>query len=252
MGDETKNPGALTGGATSLTVGGFNAIGTTDTWRTGDVMQNVPGTFDWNSPSQIYESNSLVTDAGAQQMNSAFESGASQIAGGAGNDMAVAGAVGSIAQSIGSALSSYYASRAAKKVAAAQERIERANAQINELAAHMALQRSAWNIGQITMRAGRIKAAQKVRQGASGTRVGVGSNAEMLASTDTMKEIDVNQEYVNGYREAWNIRLQGTQASMRASAAGAYASTISPVGSALMTGVNGLLKTYKDYRKEFS
>ena len=252
---ENNNPGALSGGPSSLTIGGFNAIGTEETWRTGDVMQNVPGTFDFDTPSQIYESNSLVTDAGAQQMNEAFQSDAAQIASGSGGfgiSPGVAGAVGSIAQSLGSMASTYFQAKAAKKVAAAQERIEKANARVSELAAQMALQRSAWNIGQLSMRAERIKAGQKVRQGASGTRVGVGSNAEVLASTDIMKEIDINQEYVNGYREAWNVRLSGVQARMRATAAGGYGASISPIGSSLMVGASGLLKTYKEYSKELS
>jgi hypothetical protein len=253
MADEkTQNPAALSGGAASLTQGGFNAIGQPEAWSTGDVMQNVPGTFDWDVPTNLYESNSLTTQVGADQMNAEFAQSVSQGGGGLGISPGVAGAVGSIAQSLGSMASTYFQAKAAKKVAAAQERIERANQQVAELAAHMALQRSAWNIGQLSMRAARIKAGQKTHQGASGTRIGVGSNAEVLASTDIMKEIDINQEYVNGYREAWNVRLNGVQAGMRATAAGAYGASISPIGSSLMVGASGLLKTYKEYSKELS
>ena len=42
--------------------------------------------------------------------------------------------------------------------------------------------------------------------GASGVKVGVGNSKEVLASTEIIKQIDVNQQYVNGYREAWGIR----------------------------------------------
>jgi hypothetical protein len=252
MADTNQNPVALSGGATSLTQIGFNAIGQPEAWSTGDVMQNVPGTYDWETPINLYESNSLTTQAGVDQMNAEFTQSVSEQGGGFGISPGVAGAVGSIAQSLGSMASAYFQAKAAKKVAAAQERIERANQRVAELAAHMTLQRSAWNIGQLSMRAAKIKAGQKVQQGASGTRIGVGSNAEALASTDIMKEIDINQEYVNGYREAWNVRLNGVQAGMRATAAGAYGASISPIGTSLLVGASGLLKTYKDYSKELS
>lgn len=259
MADTTQNPVALTGGAPSLFQGGFNAIGPAEYglgapsyWKQDSLGAGADTAYDWQlrmpDPTQP-EGLRVPNNFDADSLGTGGGSGGS---GGADNAFAVAGAVSSIAQSLGSMASTYFQAKAAKKVAAAQERIEKANQQVAELAAHMALQRSAWNIGQLSMRAAQIKASQRVSQGASGTRVGVGSNAAILASTDIMKEIDINQEYVNGYREAWSVRMHGVQASMRATAAGAYGASISPAASSFVTGVNGLLQTYKDYRKEFS
>ena len=132
-----------------------------------------------------------------------------------------------------------------------QAEIEERNRQMAELSAHMALQQSNWYISQKTQQAGQLKATQRVRMGASGVKVGVGNSKEVLASTEIIKQIDVNQQYVNGYREAWGIRSRGLGSAMQASAARSYASSISPIGSALATVPGALLQTYKTWHKEF-
>lgn len=178
--------------------------------------------------------------------------------------IATANAVGGIASALGGAFSAYFNTKTRKAVAGyqaqiaeSQARIEETNARMAELSAHMALERSNWEIGRLSMRASQIKSKQRVAQAANGVRVGVGSAAVQTASTELMKEIDINQQYVNGYRAAWQLRTQGTQAKMRAIAARSHAATyrlgasaMSPIGSAVAVGAAGLLQAYRGYRKD--
>jgi hypothetical protein len=165
--------------------------------------------------------------------------------------LATYGAGASIASAVASMFGAYFQAKSRKKVAMYQAEIEERNRQMAELSAHMALQQSNWYISQKTQQAGQLKATQRVRMGASGVKVGVGNSKEVLASTEIIKQIDVNQQYVNGYREAWGIRSRGLGSAMQASAARSYASSISPIGSALATVPGALLQTYKTWHKEF-
>ncbi len=166
-------------------------------------------------------------------------------------ELATYGAGASIVSAVASMFGTYFQAKAQKKVAMYQAQIEERNRQMAELSAHMALQQSNWYISQRTQQAGQAKAEQKTRMGASGLKVGVGSSKEVLASTEVIKQIDVNQLYVNGYREAWGIRARGLGSAMQATATRSYASSISPIGSALSTLPGNLLQTYKTWHKEF-
>lgn len=63
-------------------------------------------------------------------------------------------------------------------------------------------------IGQLTMRAGKIKAAQRASQAARGVVLGYGSTAEEIATTDLMKETDAITINVNATRAAEASRVQ--------------------------------------------
>lgn len=165
--------------------------------------------------------------------------------------LATYGVGASIVSAVASMFSTYFQAKSQKKVATYQAEMEERNRQMAELSAHMALQQSNWNISQRTQQAGQLKAAQRVRMGASGVKVGVGNSKEVLASTEIIKQIDVNQLVVNGYREAWGIRSRGLGNAMQATATRSYASSINPIGSALATVPNALLQTYKTWDKEF-
>ena len=63
-------------------------------------------------------------------------------------------------------------------------------------------------IGQVTMRAGKIKSAQKASQAARGISLGYGSTAEEIATTDLMKEMDAITIETNSVRAANAARTQ--------------------------------------------
>lgn len=63
-------------------------------------------------------------------------------------------------------------------------------------------------IGQLTMRAGKIKSAQRASQAARGIVAGVGSAAEEIATTDLTKEMDAITINVNATRAAESARVQ--------------------------------------------
>lgn len=155
-----------------------------------------------------------------------------------------------VANAISQAASSYYSTKVAKYTAEAQARIQEANARKAELSALSALNQSQWRIMGLTQRAGQIKSAQKGAMAANGIRIGVGSSARVLATTDIMKEIDVNNEYANGYRAAWGYRIQGTQSNLNAMASRSYAKSASALGSGMASLSGGLLQAYNVYQKE--
>ena len=55
--------------------------------------------------------------------------------------------------------------------------------------------------------------------GANGVRIGSGSTAEVLASTDMMKKLDMNTVKLNAISSAWGYKAQGIQASNAGSVA---------------------------------
>ena len=62
-----------------------------------------------------------------------------------------------------------------------------------------------------TMRAGRVKQQQKVALAANGLAIGVGSAAELQASTDIIKKIDLQRIESNAKAEATDPRRQITK-----------------------------------------
>lgn len=165
-------------------------------------------------------------------------------------DVPTINALGSIATSIGNAVMGFNASKTNKIVAQYQAQIQDNNARMAELSALSALNQSQWKIAALTMRAGKVKSSQKVAMAANGIRVGRGSSAELLATTELMKRIDVNTEYANGYRAAWGYRLNAIQAGMKASALRGTARSASPMAAGASYLTAGILDTYKNYMKE--
>lgn len=165
-------------------------------------------------------------------------------------DVPTINALGSIATSIGNAVMGFNASKTNKIVAQYQAQIQDNNARMAELSALSALNQSQWKIAALTMRAGKVKSSQKVAMAANGIRVGRGSSAELLATTELMKRIDVNTEYANGYRAAWGYRLNAIQAGMKASALRGTSRSASPMAAGASYLTAGILDTYKNYMKE--
>lgn len=107
------------------------------------------------------------------------------------------------------ALGSFGISKHSNAAAQAQANIARINAQMMERQYQATLRASEKAIVSKTMAAGHVKSAQRVALAANGIAVGEGSAAEMQASTDIVKEMDVNQIKSNALSEAWGYRWKG-------------------------------------------
>jgi hypothetical protein len=84
-----------------------------------------------------------------------------------------------------------------------------------------------------TMRAGQVKGAQRASMAANGIDLGVGSAAEVLTTTDLMKENDVKNLTLNAIRSAWGHRVEATNHTNAANMKRAGVSTINSTARAI-------------------
>lgn len=142
--------------------------------------------------------------------------------------------------SIGSALAgmvgTYYSAESRKNNLHYQARMAEINGRISELAAQGEMLRGERAIADVTMRAGRVKSAARVAMAANGIDMGEGNAVEIQASTDLLKEMDVNTIRANAVRAAWGHRMNAVDASNQARSADASADGINP-GSAAATSL---------------
>lgn len=116
-----------------------------------------------------------------------------------------------IAQGIGntiSAFGSFGITRSQNAIAQSQANIARINAQKMRMQYESTLRASEKDVQRTTMAAGRVKSSQRAALAANGIAIGEGSAAELVASTDIVKEIDVNQIKANATQQAWGYRMQ--------------------------------------------
>ena len=116
-----------------------------------------------------------------------------------------------IAQGIANTISAFGSLSITKHnnaIAQSQANIARINAQMMERQYESTLRSSERAITQKTMAAGQAKASQRAALAANGIAVGEGSAAELQASTDIVKEMDVNQIKANALSQAWGYKTQ--------------------------------------------
>lgn len=82
------------------------------------------------------------------------------------------------------------------------------NARLMEFGAQQELQKGAADVAKLTLQAGQVKSSQRASMAANGIDIGQGSAAEVQASTDVMKQIDVNTLTANAIRSAFGYRQQ--------------------------------------------
>lgn len=156
-----------------------------------------------------------------------------------------------IGQAIGSLYGAWSTGRTLKYVGEKQAQIAEDNRQRGQMAAESVFRQAESQIAQLTYRAGQVKAKQRTAYGANGVAVGVGSSAEVLASTDLMKELDVDTARMNALSAAWGYKNQAVQAGAQAAqfqAAGSYASKAAAgqgFGSLLEGGMLAADRWYK-------
>ena len=93
------------------------------------------------------------------------------------------------------------------------------SARMAELGAQQALYAGESQIAQLTRRAGQIKAQQRAGFAASGVAVGVGNSAEVMTSTDVMKEVDSRTAKLNALQASWGYRRQAMMLDAQSKAA---------------------------------
>lgn len=137
-----------------------------------------------------------------------------------------------IGGAVSTALGAYYDASIQKQSAKHTAAMATINARVAELGAQSALLQGKSEVAKLTQQAGRLKSTQKARLAANGVDLGVGNAAEVQASTDMMKEIDVNTIQSNAFRSAWGQRVQAQNYLNQADAARITAKGINPYMSA--------------------
>jgi len=144
---------------------------------------------------------------------------------------------GGMALQVGGALSSmvgsYFAAESQRSALRFQADMQEINSRISESAAQSALNQGQRQIGQLTLQAGQLKSRQRAAMAANGIDLGEGNAAEVQASTDIMKEIDVNQINLNATLAANGLRTQSVNQSNAAILGRGMASGINPGSSAV-------------------
>lgn len=153
-------------------------------------------------------------------LNTPAASGASASSAGAASSVLQGASLGmSIGQAIGSVYTAWQSGKTSKYVGKKQAEIAENNRQMAQMSAESAYRQGESQMAQLTYRAGQVKAQQRTAMGANGVRIGQGSSAEVLASTDVMKKLDMNTVKLNAISSAWGYKAQGIQASNAGSVA---------------------------------
>jgi len=141
-----------------------------------------------------------------------------------------AGWWGAAMGAVTSAIGAYYAADAQKyqlkSQASAlefQKEISRRNASMAAEQAESIRRAGQQEIGRYTAAAGQAEATERARTGARGIQAGVGSAAEVAASNDIAKQIDVLTMNSNTVRAASAARMQATNYQTQATILGANA-----------------------------
>lgn len=151
-----------------------------------------------------------------------------------------------------SAAGSYYGAKSQQSSLNFQAQLADINARMAEQTAQSELSRGQKQVASLTLKAGQLKSKQRANMAANGVDLGVGSAAEVQASTDIMKEIDKNTIEANSVRSAWGYRTQAANFKNDALIKRASASSIDPFGSAttsLLGSASSISRSYYDYTK---
>lgn len=152
-------------------------------------------------------------------------------------------AVTSVAMSasgmVSNAIGSYYSAKSNKANLQFQADMADINARLSEQSARQELLNGQKQTASLTMQTGKVKSGQRAAMAANGIDLGEGNAAEIQASTDIMKEVDMNTIEANAVRSAWGYRTQGVNYQNEAITKRGTADGISP----FMSGASSLLSS---------
>ena len=146
--------------------------------------------------------------------------------------LSIFGAVAGVLGAVNSAYGAYASARSTRQGLKYQAAMSALNAEQAEKTAQSVLRAGEQAQSQVAMRAGKVKAAQKVSQAARGVQIGVGSAAEEIATTDLMKEADMLTINANATRQAWAARMQAANYANESLMQGTSAESLSPASAA--------------------
>lgn len=141
----------------------------------------------------------------------------------------------SVAGGIGSTLGSYFQADSQRSSLNFQAQMSDINAQIANVGAENEIWKGQQEIATQTLQAGQLKSAQRASMAANGIDLGYGTAAEVQASTDIVKNIDMTTIQSNAIRAAFGYKIQALNDNTRAAMARASAAGISPMADAVTT-----------------
>jgi hypothetical protein len=147
--------------------------------------------------------------------------------------------VGDIANLFGASSVAKYNAKSQKSALKYQAEISAINARLAEISARSALDAGKHEAAQTGMQYGALKSRQRASLAANGVALGTGNAAEIQASTDILKQIDLNTIKNNAIRTAFGIRTQAVNSQAEARMFSASASGISPSSAAMTTLLTG-------------
>ena len=134
----------------------------------------------------------------------------------------------SIAGALQSGIGAYFSVQSVKDNLKFQSDMSAINARIAEQSAQSILLAGEKEQGRVSMKAGKVKGAQRASQASRGIVAGVGSAAEEIATTDLIKETDMYTINANAVRQAWAARTQSVNAMNTSLLQGTSADSLNP------------------------
>lgn len=168
------------------------------------------------------------------------------------SQLASASLIGQIGGGVTSAIGSYYSAATQKATMQWQAAVADVNARIAELGAQSALYQGQQQVGALTLKAGQLKSSQRAAMAANGIDLGEGTAAEIQATTDLVKEIDMATLEANAVRSAWGYRTQGVNYQNEALIKSATARTVSPFAAAatsLLGSAGSVATSWYNYQR---
>ncbi len=117
----------------------------------------------------------------------------------------------SIGQAIGAAVGAFITSKATSYVLKQQAEINKINEARMQMGYESALRAGESQISKVTREAGAVKAKQKNAMAANGVSLGQGSAAEVTATTEVNKKLDVRTIQENALTNSWNYSNKASQ-----------------------------------------
>ncbi len=147
-----------------------------------------------------------------------------------------------IGQAIGAAVGAFISSKATSYVLKQQAEINKINEARMQMGYESALRAGESQISKVTREAGSIKAKQKTAMAANGVSLGVGSAAEITASTEANKKLDVRTIQENALANSWGYSAKATQYGSLVSAQmmGAQYASDTAVSSTIAKGLESI------------
>jgi hypothetical protein len=197
-----------------------------------------------NTPS--FGANADLVNYG-QSLEGANSSGGGSNAGG------YAAGINAVVGMLMSMYGAYSSIQSTKRSLEFQSEMAKINARMAEQTAQSILFAGGRAAGQVSLKAGKVKGAQRASQGARGIVAGEGSAAEEIATTELMKETDMLTINANATREAWAARTQSVNARNEALLKETSADTLSPLmaaGTSLLNSGTAVASSWYQMKRD--